>query len=92
VNQGRTIQEVVDTKMYGLTLLCCELDETAGKTLLVVHDLYPSKEVRDFGSTGAMTDTLDQLDELLASLGSGTKKNRRSQSIKQRLPGGVQQC
>jgi hypothetical protein len=47
--------------------------KTAGKTLLVVHDLYPSKEARDFGSTGAMPETLDQLDELLASLGSRTK-------------------
>jgi hypothetical protein len=47
--------------------------ETAGKTLLVVHDLYPSKEARDFGSTGAMPETFDQLDGLLASLGSRTK-------------------
>ena len=46
----------------------------AGKTLLVVHDLYPSKEALDSGSTGAMPETLDQLDELLASLGSNTEK------------------
>ena len=45
---------------------------TAGKTLLVVHDLYPSKEAIDSGSTGAMPEALDQLDELLASLGSST--------------------
>ena len=48
-------------------------DETAGKTLLVVHDLYPSKEARDSGSTGALPEALDQLDELLASLGSSTE-------------------
>ena len=29
-------------------------DENAGKTLLVVHDRYPSKEALDSGSTGAM--------------------------------------
>ena len=44
----------------------------AGKTLLVVHDLYPSNEALDSGSTGAMPEALDQLDELLASLGSST--------------------
>ena len=48
-------------------------DENAGKTSLVVHDLYPSKEAVDSGSTGAMPEALDQLDELLASLGSSTE-------------------
>ena len=48
-------------------------EENAGKTLLVVHDLYPSKEALDSGSTGAMPEALDQLDELLASLGSSTE-------------------
>lgn len=48
-------------------------NETAGKTLPVLHDLSPSKEARDFGSTGAMPETLDQLNELLASLRSRTK-------------------
>ena len=47
--------------------------ENAGKTMLVVHDLYPSKEALDAavasGSTGGMPDQLDQLDELLVSLG-----------------------
>jgi hypothetical protein len=41
-----------------------------------VHDLYPSKEAADAaaGSTGAMPEALDQLDELLVSLGSTTTK------------------
>src|SRR5262249_46488149 len=40
-------------------------EENAGKTLLVMHDLYPSKEALDagIGSTGGMGETLDQLDE-----------------------------
>jgi uncharacterized protein YndB with AHSA1/START domain len=48
------------------------LEEKAGKTLLSVHDLYPSKEALDAaiasGSTSGMGETLDQLDELLVSL------------------------
>ena len=57
----------------GKTVTTVTFDETAGKTLLVVHDLYPSKEAVDSGSTGAMPEALDQLDELLASLGSSTE-------------------
>ena len=45
----------------------------AGKTLVVLNDLYPSKEALDCGSTGAMPEALDQLDELLASLGSSSE-------------------
>ena len=49
-------------------------EETGGKTRLVVHDLYPSKEALDAaiasGSTAGMPDQLDQLDELLVSLGA----------------------
>ena len=43
-------------------------EEKGGKTLVVVHERYPSKEALDSGSTGAMPETLDQLDELLVSL------------------------
>jgi uncharacterized protein YndB with AHSA1/START domain len=52
----------------GQTVTTVTFDETEGKTLLVVHDLYPSKEAVDTGSTGAMPEVLDQLEELLASL------------------------
>jgi uncharacterized protein YndB with AHSA1/START domain len=46
-------------------------EENAGKTLLVLHDLYPSKEALEAsGSTGAMGETLDQLDELVVELGA----------------------
>ena len=58
----------------GKTVTTVTFDENAGKTLLVVHDLYPSKEVLEAtGSTGALPETLDQLDDLLASLGSSTE-------------------
>jgi uncharacterized protein YndB with AHSA1/START domain len=60
----------------GETLTTVAFDENAGKTLLVVHDLYPSKEALDAavasGATGGMPETLDQLDELLVSLGSSS--------------------
>jgi uncharacterized protein YndB with AHSA1/START domain len=57
----------------GATITTVTFEEHAGKTLLVVHDLYPSKEALDSGSTGAMPEALDQLDELLVSLASGTE-------------------
>ena len=57
----------------GKTVTTVTFDENAGKTLLVVHDRYPSKEALDSGSTGALPEALDQLDELLASLGSSTE-------------------
>ncbi len=54
----------------GNTVTTVTFEEHAGKTLLVVHDLYPSAEAMDSGSAGALPETLDQLDELLVSLGS----------------------
>jgi uncharacterized protein YndB with AHSA1/START domain len=49
-------------------------EDKGGKTLLVVHDLYPSKEALDgaiaSGSTDGMPETLEQLDELLVTLGA----------------------
>ena len=47
-------------------------EETGGQTLLVIHDLYPSKEAADEGSGNldGMPETLEQLDELLVSLGA----------------------
>ena len=48
-------------------------EEKGGKTLLVMHDLYPSKEALDAaiasGSTSGMSETLDQLDELVVTQG-----------------------
>lgn len=44
-------------------------EESAGRTVIVVHDLYPSKEALDddmaAGSTSWNDETFDQLDELL---------------------------
>ena len=52
-------------------------EEDHGRTRLVVHDLYPSKEALDeavaSGATSWNPETFDQLDELLVSLGFGAR-------------------
>ena len=52
-------------------------EENGGQTLLVIHDLYPSKEAADegAGSLDGMPETLEQLDELLVSLGATTARS-----------------
>ncbi len=47
-------------------------EEKAGKTLLVFHELYPSKEALDgnIGAMDGMGETFEQLDELLVTLGA----------------------
>ncbi len=58
----------------GQTVTTVTFEETAGKTRLVVHNLYRSKEALESdGSTAALPESLDQLEELLASLGSSTE-------------------
>lgn len=48
-------------------------DEKGGRTTIVMHDLYPSKEALDAaiesGSTSGMNETFDQLEEFVATLG-----------------------
>ena len=49
-------------------------EEKGGVTLVVMHDLYPSKEALDgaiaSGSTGGTGEQFEQLDELLVTLGA----------------------
>ena len=48
-------------------------EDEGGKTLLVMRELYPSKEALDAAGTGAaemMSETFAQLDELLVTLGA----------------------
>jgi uncharacterized protein YndB with AHSA1/START domain len=48
-------------------------EEKGGKTLLVLHELYPSKEALDgaiAGMEGGMPEQFEQLDELLVTLGA----------------------
>jgi len=54
-------------------------EEKGGKTLLVLHDLYPSKEALDAaiasGSTSGFSETFEQLDELLITLGASVGRS-----------------
>src|SRR5215467_2848506 len=53
-------------------------EEKGGKTLLVMHDLYPSKEALDAslaGMEGGMRETLEQLDELVVTLGASAGRS-----------------
>jgi uncharacterized protein YndB with AHSA1/START domain len=48
-------------------------EEKGDKTLVVLHELYPSKEALDAAGTGAaeaMNETFEQLDDLLIALGA----------------------
>jgi uncharacterized protein YndB with AHSA1/START domain len=53
-------------------------EEQGGQTLLVLHELYPSKEALDAAGTGAadaMGETFEQLDELLVTLGASVGRS-----------------
>ena len=53
-------------------------EEKGGKTLLVMHELYPSKEALDAsiaGMEGGMPETFAQLDELLVTLGASVGRS-----------------
>jgi uncharacterized protein YndB with AHSA1/START domain len=53
-------------------------EEKGGKTLLVLHELYPSKEALDAALAvmeGGMPETFEQLDELLATLGASVGRS-----------------
>ena len=53
-------------------------EEKGGKTLLLLHELYPSKEALDYaiaGMEGGMPEQFEQLDELLATLGASVGRS-----------------
>ena len=52
-------------------------EEKGGKTLLVLHELYPSKEALDAGAgaADAMGEQFEQLDELLVTLGASVGRS-----------------
>jgi uncharacterized protein YndB with AHSA1/START domain len=53
------------------------LEEKGGNTLLAVHDVYASKEALDaaLGSYDGMSETFEQLDELLVNLGASERRS-----------------
>src|SRR5919205_768190 len=53
-------------------------EDKGGKTQLVMHELYPSKEALDAAGTGAadaMVETFEQLDELLVTMGASVGRS-----------------
>jgi uncharacterized protein YndB with AHSA1/START domain len=53
-------------------------EEKGGKTLLVLHELYLSKEALDAAGTGAadaMSESFEQLDELLAAQSASVRRS-----------------
>jgi uncharacterized protein YndB with AHSA1/START domain len=53
-------------------------EEKAGRTLLVMHELYPSKQALDgviAGMEGGMPESFEQLDELLVTLGASAGRS-----------------
>jgi len=53
-------------------------EEKGGKTLLVMHELHPSKEALDAAGTGAAdatVETFEQLDELLVTLSASVGRS-----------------
>jgi uncharacterized protein YndB with AHSA1/START domain len=53
-------------------------EEKGGKTLLVLHEFYPSKEALDgaiAGMEGGMPEQFEQLDELLVTLGASVGRS-----------------
>jgi uncharacterized protein YndB with AHSA1/START domain len=53
-------------------------EEKGDKTLLVLHELYPSKEALDeaiAGMEGGMPEQFEQLDELLVTLGASVGRS-----------------
>jgi uncharacterized protein YndB with AHSA1/START domain len=52
-------------------------EERGGETLVVMHDLYPSKDALDAaiasGSVGGTRETFEQLEELLVTLGASVE-------------------
>ena len=59
----------------GVTVTTVTFEEVDGTTLVTLRDLYPSKEALDAssGSTGAMPEAFDQLDELLVNLPTASR-------------------
>lgn len=67
----------------GQTVTSVTFEESSGKTVLTVHNLYPSKEALDAdGSTGTLPEVLDQLDDVLTSLESSAETKATMETVR----------
>ena len=83
---GRYLEVVAPTRLVwtneedeaGTVVTTVTFEEDHGRTKVVVHDRYPSREALDeaiaSGATSWNPETFDQLDELLVNLGVGTPR------------------
>lgn len=55
----------------GQTITTVTFTERDGRTVVVVHDLYPSAEALEGGAAGALPESMDQLEELIAEMKGG---------------------
>ena len=81
---GRYLEVIPDSRLVwtneeggeGGPVTTVTFEEKGGKTLLVLHELYPSKEALDAamasGEKSGMGETFEQLDELLVALGASS--------------------
>ncbi|HEY1774185.1 MAG TPA: SRPBCC family protein [Gammaproteobacteria bacterium] len=79
---GKYIEVIPDSRMVWtneesaeVSVTIVSFEEKAGKTLLVFHELHPSRQALDdsIGATEGMPEQFAQLDELLISLGASSK-------------------
>jgi len=66
-----------DESADGGAVTTVTFEEQGGRTLLVMHDLYPSKEALDAltGMEEGTRETLDQLDELVVTLAASSGRS-----------------
>ena len=68
-----------DEENDGEQITTVTFEESGGRTLVVVHDLYASKEALDgaiaSGSTSGMPESLEQLDELVVTLAASERRS-----------------
>jgi len=83
---GRYVEVIPDSRLVwtneeggeGGPVTTVTFEEKSGKTVLVMHELYPSKEALDAAGTGAadaMSESFEQLDELLAARDAGARRS-----------------
>ena len=80
---GRYVEVVPDARLVWTNeesadgaVTTVTFEEKDGKTLLVMRELYPSKQALDLaieGMDGAMPETFEQLDEFLLARGAGAE-------------------
>ena len=74
---GRYIEVIQDARLVwtneeseDAAVTTVTFEEKGGKTLLIVRELYPSKQALEAMEGGMLPEQFEQLDELLASLGA----------------------